>query len=287
MKAFIVRTLAAAVVVGFLTGCQTTQQPATVAAPPASLKDPAEDARVSEQTVAAVLWYQRAAECRALYYQACNIARERIDQYLRNRRNTALLNTRRPAIIVDIDETVLDNSKDSARHVLNGTVFTTNSWAEWVRAEQATVLPGISNLFRYCTNNKVEIFYISNRDHYDNGMAHTLSNLVSQGLPFADTNHVFLKTNSSAKDDRRGPILTNGVYDVILLMGDNLADFHHQYDAKLGEDQARKDAADRDRDLFGTRYIVLPNPMYGSWEGVFYEKNATNKSSVRRNQLRP
>ncbi|HMJ92393.1 MAG TPA: 5'-nucleotidase, lipoprotein e(P4) family [Candidatus Acidoferrum sp.] len=270
------------------TGCRTASTSDRIAEGFAMVPPyPGESGRmVSEQTVLAVLWYQRAAECRALYYQACNIARERIDQYLLARRNTVTANPRKAAIIVDIDETVLDNSEDGARYIATGTVYTTNSWAEWVRATNATVLPGMLSLLRHCKTNDVEVFYVSNRETNDDGMAHALANLISQGLPYADTNHVFLHTSSSAKDDRRGPLMTNGLYDVILLMGDNLGDFHHDYDAKVGEDKRRKDATDRDATLFGSRYIVLPNPIYGTWESVFYDKTATNKSTVRKEELR-
>jgi hypothetical protein len=68
-------------------GCGTSTNTPSVAAPPNQVAK--ENAVVSDRSLLAVLWFQRAAECRALYYRACNLARERIDQYLQARRHSA------------------------------------------------------------------------------------------------------------------------------------------------------------------------------------------------------
>jgi 5'-nucleotidase (lipoprotein e(P4) family) len=259
-----------------LTGCRTPQPPGS------------EPRVAADQSALAVLWYQRSAECRALYYQACNIARERIEQRLEARRAVTPPDTRKPAIIVDIDETVLDNSANQARLIIAGTNYNEAMWKEWVDAKHATALPGIHNLFRFCADKGVEIFYVSNRKLSHDALTPTIENLHKQGLPNADAAHVRLRSGSENKDDRRGPLLTNGVYDVILLMGDNLGDFHRDFDAtKPSEGKEREPATDRDAALFGVKYIILPNPMYGTWENVLYDKAATNKSVLRRDLLKP
>ena len=236
---------------------------------------------LSEQSLLAVLWYQRAAECRALYHQACNLARERIDQHLarktRNRTN---------AIIVDIDETILDNSPYQAGLARRGQTYSEATWTNWVNFARAEALPGISNLLHYAAGKKVEVFYVSNRKSFQT--LQTITNLQQQGLPFADTNHVLLRTGKESKDDRRGPLLTNGVYDIALLMGDNLADFHHAFEST--NQIERLQATERARAAFGSNYIVLPNPMYGNWEGALYDiRNTTDREKVfiRNRWLRP
>src|SRR5689334_22714969 len=83
-----------------------------------------------EYQTGAVLWTQSSAEYRALAIQAFTLARLRVDQDLnrhRSRRRAA-----QPAVIVDADETVLDNSRFQAELILRGAEYTSQSWNEWV-----------------------------------------------------------------------------------------------------------------------------------------------------------
>ena len=49
-----------------------------------------------------------------------------------------------PAIILDIDETVLDNSEHQVRSIRNGTSYPIG-WKEWVSEEAAGALPGVKD----------------------------------------------------------------------------------------------------------------------------------------------
>jgi 5'-nucleotidase (lipoprotein e(P4) family) len=243
-----------------------THKPSASAIPPDTNTQTRAIETLAEQSLLAVLWYQRAAECRALYHQACNIARERIDQHLARKTNN-----RPSAIIVDIDETILDNSPYQAGLARRGQTYSEATWTNWVNFAHADALPGISNLLHYAASKRVEVFYFSNRKAFQT--LQTITNLQQQGLPFADTSHVLLRTGKESKDDRRGPLLTNGVYDVVLLMGDNLADFHHDFEST--NQWERLQNAERARAAFGSNYIVLSNPMYGNWENALYDPKTT------------
>jgi 5'-nucleotidase (lipoprotein e(P4) family) len=105
----------------------------------------------------------------------------------------------------------------------------------------------------------VEVFYISNRTVQE--MGPTIENMAAVGFVNADSTHMLLKETTSSKVERRALIEKN--YEILLLVGDNLADHSGSYE-KRGPDHGFA-AVDADRKLFGTRYIVLPNPMYGSW----------------------
>lgn len=208
----------------------------------------------------AVLWYRTAGETKALYYQAFNIARLRLDQYLLSDNVHP-----RPAVIVDVDETVLDNSPQQTNYILDGTSFPTG-WTEWVEKEEAKPLPGALEFLNYAASKGVTVFYITNRSTPEKEA--TVNNLKAFGFPFADKSHVLTKTDSSCKVSRRSMVTKN--YDIVLLCGDNLNDF---------ADFRKMSVSDRNYKVytlqkeFGSHFIVLPNPMYGDWESAVYEHN--------------
>src|SRR5699024_8372003 len=100
----------------------------------------------SEHTIQAVMWMQNAAEYKALSYQAFNIAKLRLDEYLGKRNPTS---DKKPAIITDIDETVLDNSPSSAKDIEDGEEYSSERWADWVAQEEAEEVPGAADFLNY------------------------------------------------------------------------------------------------------------------------------------------
>lgn len=229
------------------------------------------EARLAEQNTLSVLWFQHAAECRALTYQACNAADDALTRHAPLYTNAA--------VIVDIDETVLDNSPYQARLIQRGEQFTPETWNDWVQRFQAQALPGIAELLRGATNrfasNHLEVFYISNRA--ENQRQATLTNLRQAGFPNADDQHLLLKTTASGKESRRDQVAATR--QIVLLMGDNLSDFSEAFDTNGAPRTAATDAA---RQEFGRRFIVLPNPMYGDWEQAFYESKAPAHEKLRK-----
>jgi 5'-nucleotidase (lipoprotein e(P4) family) len=236
-----------------LTSCKSTSVPAF------SRENPVGDKNTSSDRGIAVLWFQRAAEARALYFQAYNIARERLDAALAWRQGEEKL-----AVIMDIDETVLDNSPLEADLIKTGKTFSEKSWKEWVSQCQARALPGAQPFLAYAASNKVEVFYVSNRN--SNDFDDTARNLRAQHFPMVDAEHLLLQQAHEGKEPRRQEI--GRKYKIVLLMGDNLGDFTDIFDKQTSE--VRSGLADENRDKFGSLFIVLPNPMYGTWEDCLY-----------------
>ncbi|MCZ2222592.1 MAG: 5'-nucleotidase, lipoprotein e(P4) family [Chitinophagales bacterium] len=203
------------------------------------------------------LFQQRAAEYRALCYQAYNAARTAIINY-KPTSNKPL------AIITDIDETLVDNSPYAVHQAYKGTEYTLQSWYEWTAKSAADTLAGAGTFLKFCHQQNVHVFYITNRDKVEREA--TLNNLKKFNLPYADNEHLIHKDKVSSKEQRRQDVLKN--YEVILYMGDNLADFSSLFDKKTEEERSKN--ADLVSSEFGKKFIVLPNQNYGDWESAIY-----------------
>jgi len=201
-----------------------------------------------------VLWYQKSGEMRALYYQCYRNAAMALDM------NRSVSNEGKPpAVVLDIDETVLDNSPFEGWMIINNSGYSEEAWNKWVTKAEAKALPGAVEFTRHADSTGVAVFYVSNRAATARNA--TLENLIKEGFPCADTNHLFLKENASSKVSRRAFISEK--YNIILLIGDNLGDLDGVFEKRpvnLGLDDVESQ-----KSLFGTRYIVLPNSMYGTW----------------------
>lgn len=224
----------------------------------------------------ASIFQQRAAEYRALCFQAFNIARLRLDNYKPT-------SNRPKAIITDIDETILDNSPYEAHQVLQGKDYDPVSWKEWTDKASADTVPGAAAFLKYASLKGFTIFYITNRG--ENETASTIQNLQRFNLPNADNAHLLPRQGISSKEARRLSVLST--HEIVMLMGDNLADFSNLFDKKPAEERLRNtnfSAAD-----FGNRFIVLPNPVYGDWEPALYNYNKytpAQKDSVLKTVLK-
>ena len=199
------------------------------------------------------LWQQRAAEYKALCFQAYNMARLRMDEYSLQPHEKPL------AVVTDIDETVLDNSPYSVHQALKGLGYNDSSWMQWTAKVDCDTVPGALSFLKYAASKNIEIFYVTNRLEAEKDV--TVANLKKWNFPNADTNHVLLKTNTSSKDTRRAAVAAN--HSILLFLGDNLGDFSGIFDHKT--DEQRSTLAKNNAAEFGSRFIVLPNVMYGEW----------------------
>jgi len=233
----------------------------------------------NEYQTGAVLWQQSGSEVRALQYQAFFLARLMLDRDLRER---AKLNKRR-AVVVDVDETVLDNSRYQASLIVEQKGFSSSGWTDWCNRAQATAIPGAVDFLRYASRRGVRVFYVTNRREAEK--SGTIANLKQAGFPEVGNETVIVRADVSSKEARRRKISER--YRIVLLCGDNLADFSNVFEGKTAEERAV--AVEKARDKFGTRFIVLPNAMYGDWENVIYgparlteaEKAARRKSALK------
>lgn len=210
----------------------------------------------------ASIWQQRAAEYKALCFQAYNIAKLRVDEVVKNPGDKPL------AIVTDIDETLLDNSPYDASRAMKNLEYSDATWKEWTDKAIADTVPGAPAFFKYAASKGVTVFYITNRN--ENERASTLKNLQLYGLPFADDAHLQLKTTTSSKEARRLTVLKT--HTIIMLCGDNLPDFDVLYDNHPSE-ESRVAITQKLEKEFGSKYIVIPNPSYGDFEGALFRFN--------------
>jgi 5'-nucleotidase (lipoprotein e(P4) family) len=227
-----------------------------------------------EYKVGAVLYMQHASEYRALCFQAFNLATLRLNEMLASGKYE------KPAIVIDIDETVLDNSPESGYEILNDSAFTFELWKSWTDLAVADSIPGAAKFLKYAADKGVEIFYVSNRREVELGP--TIRNLLKYNIPQADSNHVMLKKETSAKSGRRQMVLDRG-FEIVLLIGDNLNDLTEIFENKTTAERNR--LADSLQNHFGQHWIVLPNPDYGSWLKALYD-NSYHWTSVQLDSIR-
>ncbi len=224
-----------------------------------------------DYSILATLWIQNSAEYRALVYQAFNIARLRLDMDLQNKN----LGSKKRAIIVDVDETILDNSPYQAKNIIKNEIYSSDNWKVWIDQEAALPTPGAVDFLQYVVNNGVEIFYVTNRKI--RSFEETYRNLVKVGFPVKKEN-MFLRVKQLNKKDRRNQISKN--YRIVLFLGDTMNDFSDHFYKKSTKE--RLQSTDSMREEFGSRMIIFPNPIYGDWEGAIYDYNYKKSSKQKK-----
>lgn len=233
-------------------------------------------ANLVDQQIMSTLWMQHSLEVKILQEQQYRNAAKKLKENLNE-----LSGEKRPAIILDIDETVLDNSPYEARLIRDGVKYTEESWGEWVEERSAELIPGVQEFLLEAERLGVEVFYVSNRSIRH--LEYTIENLRAFNLPGIDDSRVLLKEEYPDKTERRNSIKAN--YEVILYIGDQLSDFIE------GQDGFQQDMADYKAMMDYTLkyFVMLPNPMYGSFEKALYlgESGLSDeeKDQIRRNAL--
>lgn len=211
----------------------------------------------AETETMGLLWMRTSAEYRALAYQGYNVAMNAVKMAV-----TDPSHQRKPlAIVLDADETVVDNIKLMGESIVNGNGrFDAPWWRQAVHQGKSQAMPGAVEFLNEVHKQGVEIFYVSNRYAPVNYDA-TVQNFKALGFPSVDKDHVLLFEKDSDKQPRFDMIAKK--YYVVVYMGDNAGDFPIGTKGKtLAERNAIIDAHKED---FGTTFVVFPNPAYGSW----------------------
>jgi 5'-nucleotidase (lipoprotein e(P4) family) len=241
-----------------------------------SMEAPVIEGGLAHDSLNAVLWVQTSAEYYASAEQAFRLARMQLDAALlpENASWTAELEQvgdtadLPPAVVLDVDEGILDTSSFQARLVESHGRFRLAAWSDWVREEKGRAIPGAVEFVQYARGKGVRIFYVTNRDV---GLeAATRRKLQALGFPVdADGGNILSKKEregwGSDKGSRREFIAAS--YRVVLLVGDDLNDF---VSGSRVEPRERVALARRWRSNWGSKWIVLPNPIYGGWERSLY-----------------
>lgn len=260
-------------------GTGGTKTEAVPAAPAPAVAERAPDNYLLDM-LNAVTWARTSAESEALYLQAYGMARGALDLALANKTWTAAIeqsgdfSALPPAVIVDIDETILDTSDYMIEQIRSGQPFAKASWNAFVLRENATPLPGALDFLKYAASKGVTVYYVSNREvayastpQFADEVEPTRRNLAKFGFPNTDSTRTFLfrdvERGWKEKSPRRAEVAKT--HRIVMLAGDNLYDLIDVADAT----REKRDVAVEDHaSWLGTRWIVLPNPMYGSWESL-------------------
>jgi len=184
--------------------------------------------------------------------------------------------------VMDVDETVLDNSAYQKQTELNGKGYTPQSWQAWVASEKATLVPGAKSFIETVYKHGGKIALVTNRNKQND--LHTWNNLKAVGLPIAVENTCLMGRSEADKNavnsnefindkDLRRQQITQGKADcfssngqnnnwqqpqvIKFQVGDNIEDFSGvtQEAANIKTLQPK----------LGKSLFLLPNPMYGSW----------------------
>ena len=233
--------------------------------------------RQTHEGLRAVLWVQTSAEYQACAEQAYRAAKEKLDVALGNEDWTAAPEQLRgyqhlpPAVILDVDRTVLDNAPFQGQLVKESRAFTIDLWEKWVSMAKAPPVPGALEFVKHAENRGVEIFYVTNRTA--NLEQATRNNLQKLGFPSKTKPDTFLmkkeKGWGSDKSSRRSHVAKD--YRILLLLGDDFNDFVSGVRGRGVTLEDRTRLANQYRSYWGEKWFMLPNPIYGSWEAALYE----------------
>jgi len=250
-------SLIAALLATLLTGCQ--QHP------------PAND------QLDAVLWTQTSVEHDLLFRQVYASATQHLDRALADPAWDALAHAPRalhglpPALIIDIDETLLDNVPLNARSIINDRPYDYDAWYQWVDRAKALALPGAVDFLQAAARRGITPYYLTNRAPGQEQA--TLENLRRAGFPIDSSAQILTagtaiggcQASGSDKTCRRHWVGTQA--RVLMQLGDSFGDFM----ATRGSQQAQFDAARPYFAWLGERWFLLPNPTYGGWYSAPYQ----------------
>jgi len=241
------------------------------------------DNSVQAQSMLAVLYAQSSAEYEANNLQTFAGAKLALEKALVNKNWTAAIEQKEdfsekpPAVILDIDETVLNNIPFQARAIIKGESYP-NGWVEWMLEEASTSVAGVYEFLKYADSKGIKIFYVTNRIAIAEEA--TRNNLKKLGLPFDTDRDVLLMKNengwTSDKVSRRELIAQD--YRILLLIGDQLGDFISLDEATAGMD-SRKEIAAKYEEMWGKKWFMITNPIYGRWEASIYNNEYPDTES--------
>lgn len=235
---------------------------------------------VGREQLNSIVWMQSSAEYAAIASQAFRMASALLAGPALAQGTASLEQAAMPAsavaalptaVVVDLDETILDNSFYQARRARAGLGYDEPSWQAWMQEAAAPALPGAAGFLLGAAAAGHAVFFVTNRDCLDQpagaadpcpAQTATLRNLQRLGLPGADDESRLLMRSerpewrSSDKTPRRAWIAAR--HRIVLMVGDDLRDFVDREAFAARRDELLP--------LFGTRWVLLPNAMYGSWD---------------------
>jgi 5'-nucleotidase (lipoprotein e(P4) family) len=234
------------------------------------------------------LWLQSSIEYKANALGTYRLGTLMLDADLADKTWTAAPNEQKgdfagkpPAVILDVDETVLDNSMYQAWVVTANSHYSSKTWGPFVNTETSRPIPGSLAFIKAAAAKGIKIFYVTNRKAPLETA--TRNNLKVLGYPIDTSEDTVLMKGetkawkSSKKSPRRAHVTAN--YRVLMVFGDNFGDFVDGYKGTLAERQA---LYEKDDAMWGTKWFMLANPTYGSWESAAFGHSYKVPSAERR-----
>jgi 5'-nucleotidase (lipoprotein e(P4) family) len=251
--------------------------------------------RDTHENLHAVLWMQTSAEYQAITRGLYRLAAAQLDRALEDPRWTAIpeqagrpdLPALAPAVILDVDETILDNSPEEGQRVLDRAHYMPDLFAKWVTRAEAQPIPGADDFMRYALRRGVQVYLVTNR--MASLKASTVENLVKLQVPLGPE-FVLCRGErgwEGDKSSRRQFVAAD--HRVLLMVGDDLGDFVSISGAlpaggteppRLLPRAERRALIDRFSGYWEDRWIVLPNPAYDSWERILYSETAPDAEQL-------
>ncbi|MGL5646631.1 MAG: 5'-nucleotidase, lipoprotein e(P4) family [Clostridium sp.] len=203
-------------------------------------------------------WLENSGEAESLEYQAFNSATTSLANMIKEP------SSKPKAVILDIDETCLNNAPFQGYELLNDNDgFDYSIWNKWVNYAEATAIPGSVQFTQQANNDGVQIFYVSGRSQSE--LNATVKNLNKLG--FAQANipgHVILlPPNQSGKQPTFNQLEEK--YDVVMFIGDQLTDMGSIMHGNSAEE--KKEVTQYEQD-WGSKFIAIPDPLYGNYIGA-------------------
>lgn len=200
-------------------------------------------------------WVRNAVEYQAHALQTFRAATRRVEELARGRAAGTW------AVSVDGDETTISNSTYQREQHLRRATHTPEAWAKWVRRIEAPPVPGAVEFLSRVHELGGKIAVVTNRRQAL--CAETETDFHKYSIPY-DLMLCLKEGESSQKEPRFEAVAkgtaTPGVppLEILVWVGDNIGDFPDlAQDARFKPEQLR---------LFGDRYFMIANPLYGSWE---------------------
>lgn len=238
-----------------------------------ALVSPKSASNGAHEDLDALLWLRTSVEYDALTRQAFTAATQKLGEALVDPNWQSLVPAERmgdasanrpPCVVVDVDETMLDNSVFQLERIQSDTEYGTDVWNEFVQRRASPAIEGAVEFVQACRVSGVKVFFVTNREATVE--AATRDNLIAQGLMTVSDPDVILSKNeqpdwSSDKTSRRRAVARE--YRILLLIGDDLNDF---LSAKNLTIEQRNQLFLANQKNWGQSWFVVPNPNYGSWE---------------------
>jgi acid phosphatase len=219
------------------------------------------------------LWTQRSVEFKGNALTVFALARLRLDQALADKKWTAApveqagdFANLPPAVVLDIDETALDNSLYQVWAMKTGNVFNLATWNQFCDDKVSRAVPGAAEFTKYAESRGVKVFYISNRDAKVEPA--TRENMEKFGFSMGGNVDTFLMQGEkpewgSKKGTRRAVIAKD--YRILLEFGDNFGDFDDRYASSEAD---RLKFFEENKERWGREWLVIANPTYGSFDAA-------------------